>query len=83
VRPGHSAAHSLFWFTEGRRDDDGLYCIEGVIDFDDLEVRYADGRDEPVEQFIGDGRRWWDGLFGRGGRPPQVQVTPPEAPSWR
>jgi hypothetical protein len=83
VRPGHPAAYSLFWFTEGRRDDDGLYCIEGVIDFDDLEVRYADGRDEPVEQFIADGRRWWDGLFGRGGRPPQVQVTPPEAPSWR
>jgi hypothetical protein len=78
------STHSLFWFTEcWRADDDARYCIEGMVDFDDLEVLRADGAREPVEQFVAEGRRWWDVLFGRSGQPPQAQVTPAEAPSWR
>ncbi|MEV0895940.1 hypothetical protein [Actinoplanes sp. NPDC049802] len=79
-----AASHSLFWFTEcWRTDDEVRFCIEGTVDFDDLEVTYADGVGESVEQFIAEGRRWWDVLFGRTGRPPQVQATSAEAPSWR
>jgi len=83
VRPGPSA-HSLFWFTECWRPENDLrFCIEGSVDFDDLEVTRADGAREPVEEFIAAGRRWWDVLFGRLGKPAQVQVTPAQAPSWR
>jgi hypothetical protein len=82
LRPGRSS-HSLFWFTECWRPDDARYCIEGTVDFDDLEVLRADGAREPVEEFVAEGRRWWDVLFGRSGQPPQAQVTPAEAPSWR
>lgn len=83
VRPGPSP-HSMFWFTEcWRPDEDGRYCIEGTVDFDDLEVTRADGSREPVEEFVAAGQRWWDVLFGRLGNPPQVQVTPAQAPSWR
>jgi hypothetical protein len=83
LRPGRSS-HSMFWFTEcWRPDDDVRYCIEGTVDFDDLEVTRADGTHEPVEEFIAEGRRWWDVLFGRSGHPPQLQVAPPDAPSWR
>jgi hypothetical protein len=82
LRPG-PGAHSLYWFTEcwmpGR---DGL-CIEGTVDFDDLEVTYADGAPEPVERFIAEGQRWWDALFGRNGHQPQVQRTSADARSWR
>jgi len=82
VRPGPSP-HSLFWFTECWRPDDARYCIEGTVDFDDLEVTHADGAREPLEEFVAAGRRWWDVLFGRRGNPPQVQVTPAQTPSWR
>ncbi|MEO3747259.1 hypothetical protein [Plantactinospora sp. B5E13] len=83
VRSGH-APHSLFWFTECWRPGDGArYCIEGTVDFDDLEVAYADGTVEPLARFIAEGRRWWELLFGRNGRPPEVQTTSTEAPSWR
>lgn len=54
-----------------------------VLDFDDLEVTRADGFQEPVEEFVAAGQRWWDVLFGRLGNPPQIQVTPAQAPSWR
>jgi hypothetical protein len=57
--------------------------IEGTVDFDDLEVLRADGARESVEEFVAEARRWWDVLFGRSGQPPQAQVTPAEAPSWR
>lgn len=78
------ALHSLFWFTECRvPGHETPYCIEGAVDFDDLEVAYAGGEAEPLEQFIAEGRRWWDVLFGRTGNPPQTQVTSAEAPSRR
>lgn len=83
LRAGRSS-HSLYWFTEcWRPDDDVRYCIEGTVDFDDLEITRADGTPEPVEEFVAEGRRWWEVLFGRSGHPPQAQVTPVDAPSWR
>jgi hypothetical protein len=83
LRSGRSS-HSLFWFTECWRPDDDLrYCIEGTVGFDDLEVFRADGTPEPLEEFIAEGRRWWDTLYGRAGHPPRPQVRPPDAPSWR
>ena len=77
LSPGPSP-HSLFWFTECRTAD-GRYCIEGTIDFDDLEVRRGDTTSEPTEQFTAEARRWWETLFSRGTQPPQ----PTETPSWR
>jgi hypothetical protein len=82
LRPGPSS-HSLFWFTECWIPDGARYCIEGTIDFDDLEITRANGARQPVDEFVAEGRRWWDVLYGRSGNPPQAQVTPPEAPSWR
>ncbi|MFC3742954.1 hypothetical protein [Paractinoplanes deccanensis] len=83
IRPG-PASHSLFWFTEcWTRGDGTRYCIEGAVDFDSLQIIRADGVPEPVEEFIAAGRRWWDALFGLGGRPPRIQVTTENAPSWR
>ncbi|GIE89606.1 hypothetical protein Areg01_74880 [Actinoplanes regularis] len=83
LRPG-PASHSLFWFTEcWKPGDDTRLCIEGTVDFEDLEITYADRTAEPLEQFIAEGRLWWDVLFGRTKHPPQVQVTSAEAPSWR
>jgi hypothetical protein len=83
LRPGPSL-HSLLWFTEcWRRDDNVRCCIEGTVDFDDLEVTRADGTLESVEEFVAEGRRWWDVVFGRNGHPQQAQVTPTDAQSWR
>lgn len=82
LRPG-PAAHTLFWFTECYSPDGARHCIEGTVDFDDLEITYADGTRQPVDQFVTDGRRWWDGLFGLAGDQPRIQVTAAEAPSWR
>jgi hypothetical protein len=79
-----SSPHSLFWFTECWRADGGRrYCIEGTIDFDDIEVTRADGAREPVEQFIADAQRWWDVLNGRNGQQQRAQHRPANAPSWR
>lgn len=69
LRPSHSA-HALFWFAECWRPDDGSYCIEGTVDFDDLKVLRADGTPQSVDQFVAEGRRWWDVLFGRSDHPP-------------
>jgi hypothetical protein len=83
LRPGRSA-HSMYWFTEcWRLDDDVRYCIEGTVDFDDLQVMRADGTPEAVDEFVAEGRRWWDVLFGRSRHRPQAQVTPADTPSWR
>lgn len=76
LRPGPSP-HSLYWFTGCRRGD-RRYCIEGTVDFDDLEVLRGDGTPEPVEEFAAEARRWWNALSGRGAQP-----QPADTPSWR
>lgn len=76
-RPGPSP-HSLYWFTDCRRGD-GRYCIEGTIDFADLEVLRGDGTPEPVEDFITEARRWWEALSQHGAQSPAAAGTP----SWR
>lgn len=76
-RPGPSP-HSLYWFTDCRRAD-GRYCIEGTVDFADLEVLRGDGAPEPVEEFAAEARHWWNDLSSRGMHLPQ----PAGSPSWR
>ncbi|MEU0561414.1 hypothetical protein [Dactylosporangium sp. NPDC006015] len=83
LRPG-PPPHTLFWFTEGWKAGEGTgYCIEGTVEFAGLEVTRADGTPVPVEEFTADARHYWDVLFGRRGAPPQAQVAPAAAPSWR
>jgi len=70
VRSG-AGSHSLFWFNEcGREEDDTYiaYCLEGTVTFEDLEVLRADGTPQPLAEFAGDGRRYWEGLHGHDAR---------------
>lgn len=64
---GHdTAAHTFYWFSEcgrGRGGDTETYCIEGTVSFEDLAVLRADGTEEPLEEFIANGCRWWNALY--------------------
>jgi hypothetical protein len=83
LRSGASP-HTLFWFTEcWKADGHGRYCIEGTIEFDGIGVTHADGAPEPVEQFITEGQRWWDVLYGRNGQQRRPQQRAANTPSWR
>jgi hypothetical protein len=83
LQPG-SAPHSLFWFIEGLCvDRDGRYCIEGTIEFEGLEVTWADGEAESIEQFFAEARRFWDVLYGLNGQPRRVQRRQADVPAWR
>ncbi|MGH3763509.1 hypothetical protein, partial [Actinophytocola sp.] len=50
--------HSLYWFNECGTPD-GSFCIEGLVEFTDVTARHADGTPVPIEEFVADGRRWW------------------------
>jgi hypothetical protein len=85
---GGLGSHSLYWFNEcGREegDDTVSYCIEGEVRFEDLEVLWADGTPQAVDQFTADGRRYWEALHGHDSR---LSVDAQRAassgtPSWR
>ncbi|GAB1641398.1 hypothetical protein [Krasilnikovia sp. MM14-A1259] len=76
------ARHSLYWFNECGREEDGesvAYCIEGVVEFEQLQVRRADGTPVALEVFVADGKL-------HGGDPrvaPEAQTTQPKPPPWR
>lgn len=78
------AAHSLFWFTECGRDD-VAYCLEGTVTFDDLEVLRADETPVPLDEFIGDGARYWQALHERDDRLSGDAQTAAQTgtPTWR
>jgi hypothetical protein len=84
VRPG-AGSHSLFWFNECGREEDGAYCIEGTVAFEDLQVLRADATPQPLDQFTADADRYWKALHGRDER---LSVDAQRAardgtPSWR
>jgi hypothetical protein len=87
VRPG-AGSHSLFWFSECGREEDGTsgaYCVEGTVAFEDLEVLRADGSPQPLDEFTAGGHRYWEALHSRDER---VSVHAQRAaqagtPSWR
>jgi len=35
-------------------------CLEGTVAFDRPRVLRADGTEQAVDDFVGDGRRWWE-----------------------
>jgi hypothetical protein len=60
-----AAPHSLFWFNECGRDEGDApvaYCIEGTVTFRSLDVFRADLSPVPLDEFIADGRRYWQAL---------------------
>ncbi|MGH3292572.1 MAG: hypothetical protein ACRDP7_12260, partial [Trebonia sp.] len=66
ARPG-AAPHSLYWFNEcGRAEGDtsAPYLIEGTVTFEDLKVMRADATPQRLDEFIADGRRQWQAVFG-------------------
>jgi hypothetical protein len=87
IRP-QAGSHSLYWFNEcGRAEGDAraAYCIEGTVTFEDLEVRRADAALQPLDEFISDGDRYWQGLHNRDQRlSVQAQRAAQDGtPSWR
>jgi hypothetical protein len=87
IRPG-AAPHSLYWFNEcGREEGDtsAAYLIEGAVTFENLDVMRADATPQRLDEFIADGRRYWQALHGRDQR---LSVEAQRAaqdgtPSWR
>jgi hypothetical protein len=81
------ASHSLYWFNECGREEDGdqvAYCIEGVVEFERLRVLRADGTPVALEDFVADGERWWSGLHTGDPRVAfEAQTTQAKSPSWR
>ncbi len=64
IRPG-AGSHLLYWFNECGRTEGGrhaAYCLEGTVTFEDLAVLHADASPQPLDQFISDGRRYWQAL---------------------
>jgi hypothetical protein len=87
IRPG-AGAHTLFWFNECGREEDGTggaYCLEGTVAFEGLAVLRSDATPQPLDVFIADGCRYWEALHGRDER---LSVTAQRTaqdgtPSWR
>ena len=87
VRSG-TASHSLYWFNEcGRTEGDAIasYLIEGTVTFEDLEVMRADAVPQRLAEFIADGQRQWQAVFGHDER---LSIEAQRAaqngtPSWR
>lgn len=87
ICPG-AGSHSLFWFNECGREENGsraAYCVEGTVTFEDLEVLRADGTPQRLGEFTADGHRYWEALRGLDER---VSVEAQRAaqgamPSWR
>ncbi|MEU8609270.1 hypothetical protein AB0C29_14830 [Actinoplanes sp. NPDC048791] len=81
------ARHSLYWFNECGREEDGdqvAYCIEGVVEFERLRVLRADGTSVALEDFVADGKRWWSGLHTGDPRVGiEAQKAQAKSPSWR
>ena len=81
------ARHSLYWFNECGREEDGdriAYCIEGVVEFERLQVLRADGTPVAPEEFVAGGKRWWSGLHTDDPRVAlEAQMAQAEPPSWR
>jgi hypothetical protein len=67
-----AASHTLHWFTEcgrpGPKQDWERFYLQGVIRFGNLRVERADARLVSLEEFVADGRRWWDAFEGRDSR---------------
>lgn len=87
VRPV-AGSHSMYWFSECGRDEDGTsasYCVEGTVTFEDLEVLHADATLQSLDEFTADGRRFWEALYGRDERVsvPVQQAAQDRMPSWR
>jgi hypothetical protein len=87
IRPG-AASHSLYWFNEcGRTEGDTstAYLIEGTATFEDLEVMRADATPQQLDEFIADGRRFWEALFNHDQRlsGEAQRVAQDGTPSWR
>lgn len=81
--PAGAGTRALYWFNECAVGDEE-FCIEGVVEFTGVAVRHADGTPLPVEEFVADGRRWWQAF--RAGDPrvsPAAQRALPAPPSWR
>ncbi|WP_285752418.1 hypothetical protein [Lentzea sp. NBRC 105346] len=80
------AEHTLYWFNEvGVTVEDGyrLYCIEGVVEYDELTVERFDGTPVPVDEFTAAGKRWWEAFYGGDPRADEVQRAVNESPAWR
>jgi hypothetical protein len=61
-------SHSLDWISECGRQEDGDpvgYCIEGTVQFEDVEVLRADLTPQPLDQFTADADRYWKALHRR------------------
>jgi hypothetical protein len=75
--------HSLYWFNECGTAD-GSFCLEGLVEFVDVAARRADGTPLPIEDFVADGRRWWEAFRGSDPRvSAAVQRALPTPPPWR
>ena len=81
--PAGAGTRSLYWFNECGTAD-GSFCIEGLVEFTDVAARRADGTPLAIEDFVADGRRWWDAFHGGDPRvSPAAQRALPASPSWR
>jgi hypothetical protein len=81
--PAVAGTHSLYWFNECGAPG-GSFCVEGLVEFTDMSARHADGAALAIEDFVADGRRWWQAF--RAGDPrvaPAAQRARPAPPSWR
>lgn len=61
-----AGTRTLYWFNEcGREEQHGkvAYCIEGLVSFEDLQVLDANDQEQPLEEFIADGVRWWRAFY--------------------
>jgi hypothetical protein len=86
--PGATFSHSLYWFNECGREEGGTdvaYCIEGTVTFEDLEILRADATPQPLNEFIAEGRRYWQALHSRDARlsAEAQRAAQDGTPSWR
>jgi hypothetical protein len=51
-------SHSITLFQEA-----GNRILDLIVWFDHLEVRSADGEVIQLDQFVADGKRWWEALY--------------------
>lgn len=79
---------SLYWFNEcGRTEGDtsASYLIEGTVTFENLQVMRADTAPQRLDEFIADGQRQWQAVFGHDERlsVEAQRAAQDGAPSWR
>lgn len=65
------AAHTLRWFNECGRDEDGTpvpYLLEGIVFYESIRIDRADGSHLTIDEFAADAKRSWDLLENRAER---------------